>query len=91
MTIARMRKEKAAVPPMLIWHTMSMTLINQPIYNSTVHRNMLMSPLWEWHTDKCTSVALPWGVERARYNQMQTGTVSMDTLRVALVRGTEHL
>ena len=25
------------------------------------------------------------------YNQMQTGTLSMDTLRMALVRGTEHL
>ena len=31
------------------------------------------------------------GKERKMYNQMQTGTVSMDTLRMALVRGTEHL
>ena len=31
------------------------------------------------------------GKERRMYNQMRTGTVSMDTLRMALVRGTEHL
>ena len=31
------------------------------------------------------------GKERRKYNQMQTGTVSMDTFRMTLVRGTGHL